>query len=210
MWCASRRPPLGVRLFLSHFAVSLRFSLQPSCHLAVSPFSSCSPLSLLPLSRRSPLPRSATPPPPVPCSRGFFRLSAQLRPPCCISWPLESIELSSRKDESSHAHCDHLREREIICHPVMSLLRSTLSSNTCAFTDDAGAGVPFGCIVTADNWISTGSSSSLALAVCRAISFGRERGVAFSAWFSASPTGGACRSPQSRTWCGKCARRAAS
>ena len=65
MWCASRRPPLGVRLFLSHFAVSRRFSLQPSCHLAVSPFSSCSPLSPLPLSRRSPLPRSAPPPPPA-------------------------------------------------------------------------------------------------------------------------------------------------
>merc|ERR1712153_173290 len=51
-WCASRRPPLGVRLFLSLLAVSLRFSLQPSCHLAVAPFSSCSPLSLLLLSRR--------------------------------------------------------------------------------------------------------------------------------------------------------------
>merc|ERR1712070_771403 len=48
VWCASRRPPLGVRLFLSLFAVSRRFSLQPSCHLAVVPFSSCSPLSLLP------------------------------------------------------------------------------------------------------------------------------------------------------------------
>ena len=57
---------------------------------------------------------------PVPCSRCFLRLSAQLRPPCCISWPLESIELSSSKDESSDAHCDHLP-------PVMSLLRSTLS-----------------------------------------------------------------------------------
>ena len=34
---------------------------------------------------------------PVPCSRGFLRLSAQLRPPRCISWPLESIELSSSK-----------------------------------------------------------------------------------------------------------------
>ena len=65
VWCASRRPPLGVRLFLSLFAVSLRFSLRPSCHLAVAPFSSCSPLSLLPLSRRSPLSRSATPPPPA-------------------------------------------------------------------------------------------------------------------------------------------------
>merc|ERR1711935_81306 len=68
VWCASRRPPLGVRLFLSLFAVSRRFSLQtlqPFCHLAVAPFSSCSPLSLLPLSHRSPLPRPATAPPPA-------------------------------------------------------------------------------------------------------------------------------------------------
>ena len=62
---------MGVRLFLSLFAVSLRFSLRPSCHLAVAPFSACSPLSLLPLSlmlllephwqrrqHRSPLPRA--------------------------------------------------------------------------------------------------------------------------------------------------------
>ena len=45
VWCASRRPPLGVGLFLS--------------------LSSFFPLSLLLLSRRSPLPRSATPPPPA-------------------------------------------------------------------------------------------------------------------------------------------------
>jgi len=38
----------------------------------------------------------------------------------------------------------------------MSLLRSTLSSNTCTSTDDVGAGVPFGCIVTADDGITTG------------------------------------------------------
>merc|ERR1712153_195561 len=64
---ASRRPPLPlvVCLFLSPFAVPRRFSLQPSCHLAVVPLSSFSPLSLLPLPRRSPLPRSATPPPPA-------------------------------------------------------------------------------------------------------------------------------------------------
>ena len=43
---ASSRPPLGVRLFLSLFAVSSRFSLQPSCHLAVVPLSSFFPLSL--------------------------------------------------------------------------------------------------------------------------------------------------------------------
>ena len=66
--------------------------------LAVVPLSSFFPLSLLPLSvaslssasfyerRRRRLP--------VPCSRGFLRLSAQLRPPRCISWPLESIELT--------------------------------------------------------------------------------------------------------------------
>ena len=38
---------------------------------------------------------------------------------------------------------------------VISLLRSTLSSNTCTSTDDVGAGVPFGCIVTADDGITT-------------------------------------------------------
>ena len=38
---------------------------QPSCHLAVVPLSSFSPLSLLPLSRRSLLPRPAAPPPPA-------------------------------------------------------------------------------------------------------------------------------------------------
>merc|ERR1712086_232213 len=57
-------PPLGVRLFLSLFAASRRFSLQPSCHLAVVPLSSFFPLSLLLLSRRSPR---------------------------CISWPLPRV-----------------------------------------------------------------------------------------------------------------------
>merc|ERR1711935_509496 len=66
VWCASRRPPLGVRLFLSLFAVSRRFSLQPSCHLAAGPLSSFSPLSLPPLSLRSLLPRPAAPPPAGP------------------------------------------------------------------------------------------------------------------------------------------------
>merc|ERR1712021_117911 len=66
VWCASRRPPLGVRLFLSLFAVSRRFSLQPSCHLAAVPLSSFSPLSLPPLSLRSLLPRPAAPPPAGP------------------------------------------------------------------------------------------------------------------------------------------------
>merc|ERR1711935_1120108 len=115
VWCTSRRPPLGVRLFLSLFAVSLRFSLRPSCHLAVAPFSSFSPscrfflcrvaLLCLVLRRRRRLP--------FPCSRGFSLLSA-LRPPRGISWPLESIELSSRKDDSSDAHCDHLPPSHIV------------------------------------------------------------------------------------------------
>merc|ERR1712153_88518 len=47
---------------------------------------------------------------PIPCPR----LSAQLCPPRSISWPLESIELSSRKDDSSDAHCDHLPPSHIV------------------------------------------------------------------------------------------------
>merc|ERR1711935_916728 len=129
VWCAIRRPPLGVCLFLSLFAVSRRFSLQPSCHLAVVPLSSFSPLSFPPLSRRSLLPRPVPPPPAGPL---FSRLLS----------PFGATPSSSRR---------------IL---VMLLLRSTLSSNTRASTDDAGAGVPFGCIVTSDNWISTGSPSS--------------------------------------------------
>ena len=62
---ASRHLPLGVSLFLSLFAVCRRFSLQPSCHPAVFLLSSFSLPSLLPLSLRSPLPRSAAPPLPV-------------------------------------------------------------------------------------------------------------------------------------------------
>merc|ERR1712086_923161 len=75
-----------------------RFSLQPSCHLAVVPLSSFSLLSRHPLSRRSPLPRSATAPSPAD------PLLSQLLPPFGATlpssrhiWPLEFIELSSRK-----------------------------------------------------------------------------------------------------------------
>merc|ERR1712153_34064 len=122
VWCASRRPhththtpPLGVRLFLSLFAVSRRFSLQPSCHLAASHSRRSFPcrfffcrvaLLCLVLRRRRRLP--------FPCSHCFLRLSAQLRPPRCISWPLESIELSSSKDESSDAHCYQLPPSHVI------------------------------------------------------------------------------------------------
>jgi len=48
----------------------------------------------------------------------------------------------------------------IICRQVMSLLRSTLVSDTCTSTDGVGAGAPFGCIVTADDGIASGVSSS--------------------------------------------------
>ena len=58
---ASRHLPLGACLFLSLFAVCRRFSLQPSCHPAVFLLSTFSLPSLLPLSLRSPLPRSAAP-----------------------------------------------------------------------------------------------------------------------------------------------------
>merc|ERR1712153_31130 len=77
---------------------------------------------------------------PIPCSRGFSRLSAQLCPP--------------------RARTTLLTPTATICRQVISLLRSTLSSDTCTSTADAGAGAPFGCIVTANNGISTGSSSS--------------------------------------------------
>ena len=62
---------------------------------------------------------------PLPCSRGFLRLSAQLCPPGGIFWPLEFIELSSRTRTTL------LTPTAIICRQVISLLRSTLSSNTC-------------------------------------------------------------------------------
>ena len=75
---ASRHLPLGACLFLSLFAVCRRFSLQPSCHPAVFLLSTFSLPSLLPLSLRSPLPRSASPLLPVGplLSRLFLPLGA--------------------------------------------------------------------------------------------------------------------------------------
>ena len=99
---ASRHLPLGACLFLSLFAVCRRFSLQPSCHPAVFLLSSFSLPSLLPLSLRSPLPRSA-----APLARTIL-----------------------------------LTPTPIICRHVKLLLRSTLSSITCTFTDGVGTGVP--------------------------------------------------------------------
>ena len=108
-----------------------------------------------------PLPRSATPPPPAGPLFSLLLAPFGAAPPSSLHIlaprVYRSSSLSSSKDERVTSL---LTPTAIICHPVISLLRSTLSSNTCAFTDDAGAGVPFGCIVTADNGISTGSSSS--------------------------------------------------
>ena len=55
----------------------------------------------------------------------FAFRSAQLRPPCCISWPLESIELSSSKDESSDAHCDHLPPSHVVAQVHSREFRAT-------------------------------------------------------------------------------------
>ena len=93
----------------------------------------------------------------VPCSRGFSCLSAQFRSPRCVLWPLEFIKLSSlaRTNDSSDRP-----PTPIICRHVKLLLRSTLSSITCTFTDGVGTGVPLGYVVTADDGITTGVSSS--------------------------------------------------
>merc|ERR1712087_874120 len=93
---ASRHLPLGVCLFLSLFAVCRRFSLQPSCHPAVFPLSLFSLLSLLPLSRRSPLPRSEAPPPPVGplLSRLLLPLGAVLLSSLRIVAPQSSLSSS--------------------------------------------------------------------------------------------------------------------
>ena len=53
-------------------------------------------------------------------------------PPFLAAYPGPS-SLSS----SPRARTSLLTPTAIICHPVISLLRSTLSSNTCAFTDEA-------------------------------------------------------------------------
>merc|ERR1711935_1024091 len=165
VWCASRRPHTHTHThhpwasassYLSSQSLADSRSLQPSCHLAVVPLSSFFPLSLLLLSRRSPLPRSATPPPPAVPLFSLLLAPFGAAPPSSLHILAPPSSLSS----SPRARTSLRTPTAIICHPVMSLLRSTLSSNTCAFTDDAGAGVPFGCIVIADNGISTGSSSS--------------------------------------------------
>ena len=50
----------------------------------------------------------------VPCSRGFSCLSAQIRSPRCVLWPLKFIQLTSRENDSSDAHSDHLPPRQVV------------------------------------------------------------------------------------------------
>ena len=114
--CALHGVPLGACLFLSLFAVCRRFSLQPSCHPAVFLLSHRSPsrrfflcrstLLCLVLQRHCCLS--------VPCSRGFSCLSAQFRSPRCVLWPLKFIQLTSRQNDSSDAHSDHLPPRQVV------------------------------------------------------------------------------------------------
>jgi len=80
----------------------------------------------------------------IPASPAFRRNSALL----AAYFGPSSLSSSPR------ARTTLLTPTAIICRQVISLLRSTLSSNTCASTDDVGAGVPFGCIVTADDGIT--------------------------------------------------------
>ena len=100
-----------------------RWSLQPSCHLVVFPLSSFSLLSLPPFvsscahthslpppSRRSRLPRPATPPPPAD---PLLSLSAQLCPPRGIFWPLEvpdclPKQMKNRDARQARWHAGHL------------------------------------------------------------------------------------------------------
>merc|ERR1711935_124242 len=99
VWCASRRPHTHTH---THHPWASASSYLSSQSLADS---RC---SLHATSRSSHSRRS------FPCRFFFCRLSAQLRPPRCISWPLESIELSSSKDESSDAHCYQLPPSHVI------------------------------------------------------------------------------------------------
>ena len=157
VWCASRRPPLAMSASSYLSSQSLADS-RCSLHATSRPSHSRRSLSsrfflcrvallCLVLRRRRRLCRSL-----VLAASFAFRQT----PPSSqhILAPRSSLSSSPR------ARTTLLTPTAIICRQVISLLRSTLSSNTCAFTDDAGAGVPFGCIMTADNGISTGSSSS--------------------------------------------------
>ena len=88
-------------------------------------------------------------------------LLSRLLPPLGATPPSSRRILAPRVYQATpRARTTLLTPTPIICRQVMSLLRSTLVSDTCTSTDDVGAGVPFGCIVTADDGITTGVSSS--------------------------------------------------
>merc|ERR1712086_1192244 len=103
----------GVRLFLSHFAVSLRFLPRPSCHLSVVPLSSfvlslVASSSVASLSSASFCAAAACRSLVLSASFAFRRSSTLL-----AAYPGPS-SLSSRKDESSDAHCDHLPPSHVV------------------------------------------------------------------------------------------------
>ena len=112
-------------MVLRYFAKNLSLS---QCHLAVVPLSSFSLLSFPPLSRRSRLPRPATLPPPA------APLLSRLLPPFGATLPsalLAAYFGPSSLSSSPRARSTLLTPTPIICRQVISLLRSTLSSNTC-------------------------------------------------------------------------------
>ena len=116
---ASRRPPSGVYHFLSLSAVYHQFLQRPSCHLVFFPLSSFSLLLSLPLTHRSPRPRSETPLSSADlllsldaASLAFLRNSALLS--AYFGPSSLSIEHSSRKDHISDSHCEHIPP----CHVV--------------------------------------------------------------------------------------------
>ena len=104
----------------------------------------------------------------VPCSHARLLL------------PLGAVLLSSLRidycgpsslSSSPLARTTLLTPTPIICRPVMLLLRSTLSSITCTFIDGVGTGVPLGYVVTADDGITTGVSSSSSSSSPAAVSY---------------------------------------
>ena len=109
-------------LVLSLFAVSRRFSLQPSCHLAAVPLSSFSPLSLPPLSLRSLLPRPAAPPPAGPL---FSRLLSPFgaTPSSSLRILAPQVHLENLESESTRFS---FASRELCSRALSARLRLTM------------------------------------------------------------------------------------
>ena len=99
------------------------------------------------------------------CHPAVYRSSYSRRSPSCRFFLCRAALLAaycgpSSLSSSPLARTTLLTPTPIICRHVKLLLRSTLSSITCTFTDGVGTGVPLGYVVTADDGITTGVSSS--------------------------------------------------